>query len=600
MDHNLQNSIRSLPDSPGVYKFFDKNKKLLYIGKAKSLKKRVSSYFNKRRYESAKIKVLVNKIVSIEHILVESEADALLLENNLIKKHQPRYNVNLKDDKTFPWICVRNETFPRVFSTRNIVKDGSKYYGPYTSAHTVRTLLNLIRELYMLRNCKLDLKQEKIKAGKFKVCLEYHLKNCKGPCEGLQSEQDYNETIDQVNNILKGNLSDVIAYLKKLMNKLSGEYRYEEAESIKNKITALEKFQMKSTIVSPHLHDIEVYSIVSDERNAAVNFLKLNNGAIIQAHTVEIRKKLDETEEEILAYAIFEIRERLNTSGKEIILPFRIPELENSLKLSVPKQGERKKLLQLSERNAKFFLLEKRKSKTQNRSLIALERVLNTVKKDLHLTELPVHIECFDNSNIQGTHPVAACVVFRNLKPSKKDYRHYNIKTVAGANDFASMYEVVFRRYSRLVKEGKELPQLIIVDGGKGQLSAAVKGLEALNLRNKVAIIGIAKKLEEIYFPEDSVPLYLDKNSETLTLIQHLRNEAHRFGITFHRQKRSNHMLKSSLESIKGIGTKSIEMLISEFKSIEKLNAASHDEISKVVGRSKANLLADYLKNKPD
>ncbi len=594
-NEEIKKSISLLPDSPGVYQFYDREDKLLYIGKAKSLKKRVSSYFTARQNDSAKLRIMVRKIARIEHIIVESESDALLLENNLIKKYQPKYNVNLKDDKTFPWICVKNERFPRVFSTRSILKDGSKYYGPYTSAQTVRTLLSLIRELYMLRNCNYNLSEENIAKAKFKVCLEYHLKNCKGPCEGLQDESDYNETIEQVHNILKGNLNDVTNYLKKLMKEYAKAYKFEEAESIKTKIESLEKFQMKSMVVNPSIHNVEVYSFQEDEKNAYINFLKVNNGAIIQAHTVELKKKLQETREELMSYAIFELRERLFSNSKELILPFRVESFSDELKQTIPQRGDKKKLLDLSTRNAKYYMMDKIKRRSESSVLKPADRILNTMKKDLRMSKLPVHIECFDNSNIQGTNPVAACVVFRNVKPSKKEYRHYNIKTVTGPDDYASMKEVVYRRYSRLLNEKSALPQLIVIDGGKGQLNAAVSSLETLGLRGKIAIIGIAKKLEEIYFPDDPVPIYIDKNSESLKIIQQLRNEAHRFGINFHRQKRSGKMLSSSLEEIRGIGEKTMKDLISHFKSVDKLKIASEYEIAKVVGKNRASLIKNYL-----
>ncbi len=592
---DIKQQLQNLPDSPGVYQFYGRENRLLYIGKAKSLKKRVSSYFNKKYFENAKLRILVRKIHRIEHILVESESDALLLENNLIKKHQPKYNVNLKDDKTFPWICVKNERFPRVFSTRNIVKDGSRYYGPYTSAQTVRTLLNLIRKLYMLRNCKLNLSEENIRSGKFKVCLEYHLKNCKGPCEGLQTEEDYNDTIDQVHNILKGNLSDVIKYLKQMMNNFAGDYKFEEAEKIKNNITALQKFQMKSTIVNPSIHNVEVYSLKEDEKNAYVNFLKVNNGSIIQAHTVELRKKLDEKKEDLLAFAITELRERMFSDSGEVIIPFEIEDFPVKVKQTIPVKGDRKKLLDLSTRNARYYMLDRKKRRAQNNVLKTEERILNTMKKDLRLSRLPIHIECFDNSNIQGSSPVAACVVFRNLKPSKKEYRHYNIKTVKGPDDYASMKEVVYRRYSRILNEEGEIPQLIVIDGGKGQLSAAVHSLEKLELRRKIAIIGIAKRLEEIYFPDDPVPIYIDKNSESLKIIQQLRNEAHRFGINFHRKKRTGTMLVSSLENIPGIGEKSTAELIHHFKSVENIKKAPVSDLEKIIGVKRAKIVTDYF-----
>ncbi len=594
-DLTIKEKIKNLPDKPGVYQFYDHKGNILYIGKAKSLKKRVSSYFNKNKYESGKVKVLVQKIRDIQHIVVNSESDAFLLENNLIKKYQPRYNINLKDDKTFPWICIKNERFPRVFSTRNFVKDGSRYYGPYTSAATVRTLLKLISELYKLRNCNLNLSEENIRDKKFKVCLEYHLGNCKGPCEGLQSAEDYNQTIEQIHSILKGNLKDVIDYLKKLMLQLSLDYKFEEAEKVKNNIASLEKFQLKSTVVNPSIHNVDVFSIIETEKFAFVNFLKLVNGAIIQAHTLEIRKKLEESKEELLEYAINEIRERLFSNSVEIILPFKVDIIPENTKQIVPVKGDKKKLLELSQRNAKYFLLERLKQKANATPLKNQERILNNLKKDLRMNTLPLHIECFDNSNIQGTNPVASCVIFKNGKPRKKEYRHYNIKTVKGADDFASMKEVIYRRYSRLINEQSELPQLIIIDGGKGQLNAAVASLEKLGLRGKISIIGIAKKLEEIYFPDDPVPLYIDKNSESLKLIQFLRNEAHRFGVNFHRTKRSGSMTRSELESIPGIGQKSIELLISGFGSVKNIKNADKSEISKIIGPKRTEILLDHL-----
>jgi excinuclease ABC subunit C len=595
---NLKSSIQSLPDKPGVYQFLDDKSKIIYIGKAKSLKKRVTSYFNKINFENNKLRVLVKNIKSIQHIVVSSESDALLLENNLIKKYQPRYNINLKDDKTFPWIVIKNEAFPRVFSTRTIIKDASEYYGPYTSAATVRTLLSLVRELYKLRTCNLNLSEENINRKKFKVCLEYHLGNCKGPCEGLQTRDDYEDTINQIRNILKGNLRDVIAYLREMMRNFALEYRYEEADLIKSKIESLEKFQLKSTIVNPAISDVDVFSYSEDDKNAYVNFLRVINGAIIQAHSVEIQKKLDEGKEEILEIAVLQIRERLFSTSKEIILPFKLPNLPENLRVLIPLKGDKRKLLELSERNAKYFMLDRKRQKANAAPLRSRERILNTLKADLRLERLPIHIECFDNSNIQGSNPVAACVVFKNTQPSKKDYRHYNIKSVKGPDDYASMAEVVYRRYDRMIREEEDLPQLIIVDGGKGQLSAAVKALEALNLRGKIAIIGIAKRPEEIYFPDDPIPLYIDKNSESLKIIQHLRNEAHRFGINFHRLKRSGTMIKSKLEEIPGIGNQTIQTLISYFGSVDILKEKTETEIAEVIGKSKAKIITNYFSGK--
>jgi len=552
-DISLQ--VQTLPENPGVYQFFDHTDTIIYVGKAKNLKKRVSSYFNKE-HDSPKTRILVSKIVRIEHIVVATENDALLLENNLIKKYQPRYNILLKDGKSYPWICISNERFPRVFFTRKMIKDGSTYFGPYTNLKIVRTLLDLIKDLYPLRNCRLELSQQNIDNGKFKVCLEYHIKNCKAPCEGLQSEEDYNHNIQQIKEILKGNLKEVISLFKEEMIQLAQDLRFEEAQEIKVKLEHLENYQAKSTIVSAKIHNVDVFSIVSDEEYAYINFLQVAYGAIIGGHTLEIKKKLDETDQELLELGILELRERFHSQSKELIVPFPIT-VDASLSLNIPKAGEKFQLLQLSERNAQAYRQEKFKQVKILDPERHTNRLLSQMQRDLHLSVPPVHIECFDNSNIQGTNPVAACVVFKNAKPSKKDYRHFNIKTVEGPNDFASMEEVVFRRYHRLLEEEEPLPQLIVIDGGKGQLGAALKALEALDLRGKIAIIGIAKRLEEIFYPGDSIPLYLDKKSETLKVIQHLRNEAHRFGITFHRQKRSNSAIQSELDTIKGIGSSS-------------------------------------------
>lgn len=587
--------IPSLPDQPGVYQFYDKHGVIIYIGKAKNLKKRVSSYFTKKKFESYKIKVLVDRIADLKVIVVDSESDALLLENNLIKKYQPRYNILLKDDKTFPWICIKNEPFPRVFSTRTVLKDGSKYYGPYTSAYAVKILLDLIRQLYQLRTCKLSLSEQNINADKFKVCLEYHIGNCKGPCVGLQSQEEYEKSISQIREIIKGNLSDVISYLKDEMKNHAEEFRFEEANRFKEKIEILARYQSKSTIVNSSIHDVEVYSIVSDEKEAYVNFLKLVKGAIIQAHTVEIKKKLDEDDLELLAFALTDIRTRIESSSKEIIAPLDMREYFPHLNITVPKRGDKLKLLELSTRNAKSYRLEKLKRNAAKNTTGSTERVLKSVQSDFRLRVLPRHIECFDNSNMQGSEPVAACVVFKNGKPLKKEYRHYNIKEVEGIDDFASMKEVVFRRYSRLLKEKLPLPQLIVVDGGKGQLSAALSSLDQLELRGKIAIIGIAKKLEEIYFPGDPVPLFIDKNSESLKLIQHLRNEAHRFGITFHRQKRSGTLTRSAMEGIQGIGKRSIEKLFIRFKSTEGIKEATTEELSEEVGLTRARMIQEYF-----
>jgi len=592
----ISDLIRSLPDQPGVYQFYDKNGILLYIGKAKNLKKRVSSYFSRKKYESFKLKVLVDRIVDFKYIVVESESDALLLENNLIKKFQPRYNILLKDDKTFPWICIKKEPFPRVFSTRTVINDGSKYYGPYTSAYAVKVLLNLIRQIYQLRTCKLALTEDNVKSGKFKVCLEHHIGNCKGPCVGLQSEEDYAKTISQIKNIIKGNLNEVISFLKNEMEQRAALFQFEEANQLKEKINILSRYQSKSTIVNTSIHDVEVFSIVSDEKEAFVNYLKVVKGAIIQAHTVEIRKKLDEDDVDLLAFAVTDIRNRIESKSKEVIVPLDLSKYYPDLNITIPKRGDKLKLLELSLRNAKTYKLEKIKRKSTRKTIIPSERILKSVQTDFRLKELPRHIECFDNSNMQGSEPVAACVVFKNGKPSKKEYRHYNIKEVKGIDDFASMKEVVYRRYRRLKDEKQALPQLIVVDGGKGQLSAALSSLDELKLRGQIAIIGIAKKLEEIYFPGDSVPLYIDKSSESLKLIQNLRNEAHRFGISFHRLKRSGSMTSSSLEEIPGIGSSSIEKLFKRFKSMEGIMKASIEELSAEVGLARARKIEERFK----
>ena len=593
---DISDLIHALPDQPGVYQFYDKSGTLLYIGKAKNLKKRVSSYFSRNKYESFKLKVLVDRIADLKYIVVDSESDALLLENNLIKKFQPRYNILLKDDKTFPWICIKNEPFSRVFSTRTVINDGSKYYGPYTSAYAVKVLLNLIRQIYQLRTCKLALSEENIKAGKFKVCLEYHIGNCKGPCVDLQTAEDYENSINQIQNIIKGNLNDVISFLKREMKRRATLFQFEEANKLKEKIEILSRYQSKSTIVNTSIHDVEVFSIVSDEKEAFVNYLKVVKGAIIQAHTVEIKKKLDEEDMDLLAFAVTDIRNRIESKSKEVIVPLDLKDYYPELRITIPKRGDKLKLLELSLRNAKTYKLEKIKRNSTKRTTVPAERILKSVQKDFRLKELPRHIECFDNSNMQGSEPVAACVVFKNGKPSKKDYRHYNIKEVKGIDDFASMKEVVYRRYRRLRDEKQALPQLIVVDGGKGQLSAALSSLDKLKLRGQIAIIGIAKKLEEIYFPGDSIPLYIDKSSESLKLIQNLRNEAHRFGITFHRLKRSGSMTSSSLEGIPGIGRSSIEKLFKRFKSLEGIMNASTEELSSEVGISRARKIEEHFK----
>jgi excinuclease ABC subunit C len=589
---SLELQLQSLPSSPGVYQYYDKEGKILYVGKAKNLKKRVLSYFNKV-HDNAKTNVLVRKIVAIKHIVVSSEADALLLENNLIKKLQPRYNVLLKDDKTYPWICIKKEPFSRIFPTRRMIKDGSEYFGPYTNFKTVHTILDMIKELYPLRTCNYDLNETNIKLGKYKVCLEYHIGNCKGPCEGYEPFDHYQKQVDAIREILKGNFKDSLRDFKKLMQELAAGMHFEAAQKIKEKIEVLENYQSRSTILNPKISNVDVFSIVSDEVMAYVNFLQIAHGAIIRSHTMELKKKLDETDEELLELAVVELRERFHLITKEIILPFPL-DFGNKIKVTVPQLGDKKQILELSQRNARYQRLEQLKQIQIVDPERHTNRIMAQMQKDLRLSEEPRHIECFDNSNIQGTNPVSACVVFKDGKPSKKDYRHFNIKTVEGPNDFASMEEVVYRRYKRMLDENQPLPQLIIIDGGKGQLSSALKSIDDLGLRGKVAIIGIAKRLEELFYPGDSVPLYLDKKSETLKIIQQLRNEAHRFGITHHRDKRSKSALQTTIETIPGIGEKTMLALIKHFKSVKRLKLATEKEISAVVGASKAKKISDF------
>ena len=596
MDDTLQLQLKTLPESFGVYQYLDKDQNIIYVGKAKNLKKRVSSYFTKS-HTNGKTRVLVKKIHRIKHIVVNSETDALLLENNLIKKYQPKYNVQLKDDKSYPWICIKKERFPRVFMTRRLIKDGSEYFGPYTSVKTVKILLDLFKELYHLRTCKYDLSEENISNKKFKVCLEYHLKNCKGPCEGLQSQEEYDDDIKAIRNIIKGNFKESIESFEKMMYEFASKMQFEEAQRIKEKLNILANYQSKSTVVNPTINNVDVFSIVDDESFAYANFLKIANGAIIQSHTTEIKKKLDEGRKELLELFIVEIRRRFQSNSKEIYVPFKV-DLGNDIKVTVPKLGDKKRIVELSERNAKYYRQEQFKQIKIVDPDRHVKRIMAQMKKDLRLTEDPIHIECFDNSNIQGSNPVAACVVFKNGKPSKKEYRHYNIKTVEGPNDFASMEEVVFRRYKRLLSEGESLPQLIVIDGGKGQLSSAVKSLDLLGLRGKIAIIGIAKRLEEIYYPGDSIPLYLDKKSESLKVIQYLRNEAHRFGITFHRNKRSKSAIQSELEQIPDIGKQTITTLLRTFKSAKRVKEASLDQLEEAIGKSRANKVYNYYHKK--
>ena len=577
--------FKTLPTDPGVYQYFDKKDTVIYVGKAKNLKRRVTSYFTKV-HVNAKTRILVKKIHRMEHIVVPTEVDALLLENNLIKKYRPRYNILLKDDKTYPWICIKKEPFPRVFSTRKVVRDGSSYFGPYPNVKTVYTLLELIRGLYPIRTCNYDLSEEKVQKQSYKVCLEYHIGNCMAPCEAKVSEEDYDQNIEGIRDIIKGNFRRSLDQFKTRMEQYANAMEFERAHEIKEKLESLENYQAKSTVVSPKISNVDVFTIISDESYGYVNFFQVAFGSIILSHTVEIKKKLEESDAEMLPLAIVNLRQRFNSHSKEIYVPFEI-DLGPKIKVTIPKLGDKKKLVGLSQRNAKFFRLERFKQMKIVDPDRHVKRLMSQMKIDLRLNEEPIHIECFDNSNIQGTNPTAACVVFRNGKPFKNDYRHFKIKTVEGPDDFASMEEVVHRRYKRLSDEGQSLPQLIVIDGGKGQLSSAVKSLDQLGLRGQIAIIGIAKRLEEIYYPSDSIPMYLDKKSETLKIIQHLRNEAHRFGLTLHRKIRSKSALKSPLDSVEGIGPKTKELLLKKFKSLKRIKDAPQDSIIQLLGNVK-------------
>ena len=597
VSEDIKSVLQNLSPEPGVYHFYDAKENLLYVGKAKNLKRRVLSYFN-RKHDSFKTAYMVRKIHRIETVVVDTEIDALLLENNLIKKYQPRYNILLKDDKSYPWICVKKEPFPRVFYTRQLIKDGSEYFGPYTNPKIISAILNFIRQIYPLRTCKFHLSEQNIQAGKFKECLEFHIGNCLAPCVGKQNDQHYEQDVEQIRQILKGNIRSVVQHFKAEMLKLSKRMEYEKAQLVKEKIKQLEHYQSKSSIVSPTINDVDVFSIVSDQDYAYINFFKVSSGAIIQAHAMEIKKKLDETDEELLSLAITEIRQRFNSTSKEAFLNIPIESKWQNLKISVPKIGDKYKLVNLCFKNAKNIQKDRIRKNEELRHRIDNKRVLEQLQFDLRLSSKPSHIECFDNSNIQGSNPVAACVVFKNTKPSKKDYRLFNIKTVSGPDDFASMEEVVYRRYKRLMNEGQNLPQLIVIDGGKGQLRSALNSLEKLNLHNTIAIIGIAKRLEEIYFPNDSIPLFLDKRSESLKVIQQLRNEAHRFGINHHRNRRSKNSLGTSLDNIVGIGPKTINTLISHYGSVKRVLEANEDELTRLVGKCKAQLILD--KNNPN
>ncbi len=595
MSKEISYLLEVLPNKPGVYQFLNAQSEIIYIGKAKDLKKRISSYFTRNQYESAKLRVLVSRVVDIKHIIVNTENDALLLENNLIKKFKPKYNVLLKDDKTFPWICIKNEPFPRVFSTRRIVHDGSQYFGPYTSGVLMKTILDLIRNIYPLRNCNLLLTQKFILLGRYKPCLEFQIGNCNAPCINNQTEEDYDKNIESIVEILKGNLHMVNRILLNKMNENAKNYKFEQAQKYKEKIAALKRYQAKSTIVNPKLNDLDVFSLISEINFACVNYLKIIKGAVVQSQNLEIKKVLNEMDEELLGFAISELRQRIGSKAKEIIVPFLPDFTIEGCNYTVPSRGDKLKLLDLSKRNATGFVLQKLQSINNTNPKKRINRILLQMKKDFRLSNLPEHIECFDNSNLQGTNPVAACVVFRNAKPSKKEYRHFNIKTVSGPDDYASIEEVVFRRYKRMVEENKPLPQLVVIDGGKGQLGSAYKSITKLSIDKEVKIIGIAKRLEEIFFPGEPLPLFLDKSSESLKVIQMSRNEAHRFGLTFHRQKREGVLKSSSLIKIDGIGEKTVELLYRHFKSYNKIIKATKEELESIISPERANKIYSYF-----
>ncbi len=593
-------ALKNIPHKPGVYQFWDTAGELIYIGKAKDLKNRVGSYFNKDNFRvNAKTRVLVGKINNITFTIVDTEIDAWLLENSLIKKHQPRYNVLLKDDKTYPWIVIKNEPFPRIFWTRRIIKDGSRYFGPYASVSMMHTILDMVREIYPLRTCTLALTDENIRAGKFKVCLEYQIGNCKGPCQAFQDEEDYNRNIEQIKDILNGKIGNVVRNLRTELDSAAAGLQFELAHKYKRQYDLLTRYQSKSTIVNSSITDVDVFSIASDERYAFVNFLKVMNGTVIQTQTLEIKKRLDESDEELLSIAITEFRTRFNSESREIIVPFELEFDDPGIRFTVPKLGEKKKLLELSQKNVHFFKRDKLEQYEKLNPELKTERLLTQMMKDLRMNQLPRHIECFDNSNFQGNYPVSAIVVFRDGRPSKKDYRHFNVKTVEGPNDFATMEEAVHRRYRRMLDEGSPLPQLVVIDGGKGQLSSAVKSLRLLGIENQLTVIGIAKRLEELYYPGDQYPLYLDKKSETLKIIQQLRDEAHRFGITFHRKKRNKGTLVTELDKVPGIGKTTSEKLLRHFKSVKRLREAGEVEWQPLVNKKQLQALTDYFSSVP-
>ena len=594
MHSELELQLKTLPSEPGVYRYYDKKGEILYVGKAKNLKNRVLSYFNKSQI-GYKTRMMVSKIVRLETTVVNSEYDALLLENNLIKEYQPFYNILLKDDKSYPWICIKKEPFPRIFLTRNVIKDGSEYYGPYAKVKQAKTLIEVIKNIYKLRTCSLNLAPEKIKEGKYKVCLEYHIKNCAGPCEGLETEEEYAQKLNAIRGIIKGEFKAAKEYLEAEMYNYAAKLEFENAQQSKEKLQILENYQTHTTIVSSNINDVDVFGIISDEAAAYVNYFKIKNGSIIQSYTTEIKKMLDETDEEILEEALIEIRNKFNSTSTEIFLPFHLNIEIPHVKLIVPKLGDKKRIVELSEKNAMEYRVEKLKQVQIVDPERHTNRIMAEMKKLLRLPEEPRHIEGFDNSNIQGTNPVSACVVFKDGKPSKADYRIFHVKTVEGPNDFATMEEVIYRRYSRLLDEGEPLPQLILIDGGKGQLSSAVKSLKLLGLYGKISIIGIAKRLEEIFFPEDPVPLYLDKKSETLKVLQRVRDESHRFGVKHHRTRRKNSTIKSELEEIPGVGEKTIQQLLSKLKSVKRIKEASLETLEEILGKSKAKAVWEHF-----
>ncbi|HFK5527104.1 excinuclease ABC subunit UvrC [Elizabethkingia anophelis] len=594
MNPNLELQLKTLPQDPGVYRYYDKDNNLLYVGKAKNLKKRVLSYFNKN-HGGYRTRIMVSKIVRLETTIVNSEYDALLLENNLIKELNPYYNVMLKDDKTYPWICIKNESFPRVFLTRNVVKDGSEYYGPYAKPRQAKILIDTIKKIYKLRTCNLNLSPDKINDGKYKVCLEYHIKNCLGPCEGLESEEEYNDKIKAIRGIIKGDYKIARQYLTGQMMHFAEKMEFENAQMVKERLEILEDYQTHSMVVNAYIDDVDVFGIFSDESAAYVNYFKINNGSIVQSFTTEIKKILEESDEEIMEEALVEIRQKFSSNSKEIYLPFHLSVEIPGAKIIVPKVGDKKRIVELSEKNAREYRLEKLKQVQIVDPERHTNRIMAEMQKNLRMPVEPRHIEGFDNSNIQGTNPVSACVVFKDGKPSKQDYRIFHVKTVEGPNDFATMEEVILRRYSRLLDEGEDLPQLILIDGGKGQLSSAVKSLKTLGLYGKITIVGIAKRLEEIFFPEDPIPLYLDKKSETLKILQRVRDEAHRFGVKHHRTRRKNSTIKSELEEIPGVGPKSIEMLLSKMKSVKRIREANLETLEEILGKSKAKMVFEYF-----